>query len=414
MPITIRPSPDKVGNNSDPTQRLAGVLRGAADLLSWTWNEDTTSEYAIYTPSLLSWMSRGILHSMLNISSTDYKSEKFLIPYDNGFVEGVLRAFQQDLHLVLRPDDVWLAILTQFSLYLKAHADEHRSKVVNHNATETLVIEDWAKTDPYWKFAEKFVPLMKQKMASPEVYDWLIPRFTTTTQQDAVVSSMVMMATMRPYTSFGMENGCGFPSVTLLGEVNDWRMILARLDKFSEYGEEPTAWSKLLKLVLNRMIASMIAMFDSPELPELKEFWMRVCRCSTAASPNLGTFNGWLTAFMYWGKDGKRTNTADIGADGANAFELEDVRFPIVVKDEQLLQTGMAEVPVTINDYENNMIFDTRIVAGLIGMWVKHEKKGAEWLKYGTGSTVQPCSGWFLVVDEAQKMGPDDDVFSYV
>ena len=34
------------------------------------------------------------------------------------WVDGIIRAFQQDLHLTIRPDDVWLAILTQFSFYV--------------------------------------------------------------------------------------------------------------------------------------------------------------------------------------------------------------------------------------------------------------------------------------------------------
>ena len=385
MPVTIEPSPGKVGKNRDATQRLSGGAGGVTDILISKWNEEVRSN-----EPLLSWMSMPIPHFMLNFTSTNFKADKFLIPYNNGFVEGIMRAFQQDLHLVLRPDDVWLAILTQFSLYVNAHADEHHSKLVNNDFAEPLVVENWAETEPFWKFANKFIPPMKQKMASLKVYDWLVPRFSTTNQQDEVIFTMVMMATIRPYTSFEMQSGCGFPSVTLLGKVSDWTMILTSLDKFSEYGEEPTAWSNLLKLVLKRMIAT----FDSPQSQELKTFWMRVCQYSTAASPNPNTFNGWLTAFMYWGKDGERTNTADIGADGANAFELEDVRFPIIVKDERLFQTGIVELPVTIKDLSRNTVQEVDVVAGTVGMWVKHENLGD---KYGTGSTVQPCSACFMV-----------------
>jgi hypothetical protein len=47
-------------------------------------------------------------------------------------VNGTIRAFQQDLHLVLRPDDVWLAITMQFRFYVAGHAEEMRSKLVKH------------------------------------------------------------------------------------------------------------------------------------------------------------------------------------------------------------------------------------------------------------------------------------------
>ena len=398
MPVTIRPSPATVGHNKDDIASPGGGGGAVARALSSNWIKENGSN-----ESPKSWLSMSVVRDWLNSStSTKTDREHFVIPYNNGLVEGIIRAFQQDLHLVLRPDDVWLAILTQFSLYVTAHAEEYRSKLVNHNGTEGFMVENLRK-ESYWKIADmidEFVPKMKEKMASQDVYDWLVPRFSTTKEHDMAISTMIMMATMRPYTVFEMQGGCGFPSVTLLGEVGDWQMILDRLDRFSEFGEEPTAWSKLLKLVLNRMIAT----FDSPQSPELKKFWMYVCRYSIAMSPNPNTFNGWLTAFMFWGKDGKRTNTVDISANGRNAFKLEDVSFPIIVNDAQVFQTGTVEVLVPITDFYRCVTYTTSIVAGSFGMWVAHEKRA----KKGTGSTVQPCSGWLMVEYEREPFERDD------
>lgn len=36
-----------------------------------------------------------------------------MIPYGNGFVTGLIRAYHQGLHLRLAPEDVWLSILSQ-------------------------------------------------------------------------------------------------------------------------------------------------------------------------------------------------------------------------------------------------------------------------------------------------------------
>ncbi len=36
-----------------------------------------------------------------------------VIPYGNGFVTSLIRAYHQGLHLCLRPEDVWLSILSQ-------------------------------------------------------------------------------------------------------------------------------------------------------------------------------------------------------------------------------------------------------------------------------------------------------------
>lgn len=44
------------------------------------------------------------------------KRKTALVPYNNGFVNGMIRAFQQDLHLVLRADDMWLTIMISVQL----------------------------------------------------------------------------------------------------------------------------------------------------------------------------------------------------------------------------------------------------------------------------------------------------------
>jgi hypothetical protein len=36
-----------------------------------------------------------------------------MIPYGNGFVTGLIRAYHQGLHLRLAPEDIWLSILSQ-------------------------------------------------------------------------------------------------------------------------------------------------------------------------------------------------------------------------------------------------------------------------------------------------------------
>ena len=40
---------------------------------------------------------------------------------------------------------------------------------------------------------------------------------------------------------------CGIPSVTLLGEKDDYEQILMRLEKLCEYGSEPTTFCNMLK-----------------------------------------------------------------------------------------------------------------------------------------------------------------------
>lgn len=64
-----------------------------------------------------------------------------LIESRNGFVYTCMQAYNTHHHLVLRPDDVWIAILCQFSSYVEANAEAMREYFVNHKGTKELVVQ---------------------------------------------------------------------------------------------------------------------------------------------------------------------------------------------------------------------------------------------------------------------------------
>ena len=41
----------------------------------------------------------------------------------NGFVNTIVQAYSSHHHLILRPDDVWLSIMTQFSAYVEGNSE---------------------------------------------------------------------------------------------------------------------------------------------------------------------------------------------------------------------------------------------------------------------------------------------------
>lgn len=72
--------------------------------------------------------------------------------------------------------------------------------------------------------------------------DWVMPDFTTTTENDRVVASVTFMGAMSAYFDYGGRTGCGLPSVTLMGEQRDRETILEKLEKVKTLGDEPTQW----------------------------------------------------------------------------------------------------------------------------------------------------------------------------
>lgn len=73
-------------------------------------------------------------------SSVDETQIPCILPLSNGFVDTCLLAYNQHHHLVIRPDDVWCAILAQFNLYVNGHAEEMREWFVAHEGKKELEI----------------------------------------------------------------------------------------------------------------------------------------------------------------------------------------------------------------------------------------------------------------------------------
>lgn len=63
-----------------------------------------------------------------------------VVPSPNGFVYACIQAYNQHQNLVIRPDDVWMCILTQFSMYVNKHAEEMRSYFVDHQGRKELEV----------------------------------------------------------------------------------------------------------------------------------------------------------------------------------------------------------------------------------------------------------------------------------
>ena len=224
----------------------------------------------------------------------------------NGLVHTIVEAYNHHHALVLRPDDIWLSILTQFSLFVngEGRAEQLRSVFVAHEGKKELtIVEDGSRyTVDFGGMAKRMTGLIEENVIDPTLRQWIIPNFTTTTPSDIVAASVIMMATLRAYFDYKFSLRCGLPYVTLLGEKADWDQIVQRIEKLKEYGPETTAWYHLLKPVVTRFPRAFEDGFA--ESPKNCEFWNRVVHWRPGGSgPTY--LSGWVTAFCAFDEKGK-------------------------------------------------------------------------------------------------------------
>ena len=135
MPVTIRVT-SHPARELDPTV-LTELLEGYGS------SSSAKKEPGWRTARLLQLTAPNAsqhLQHVLQSTVTDETASKIL-PHQNGLVHTCLEAYNHHRHLVLRPDDVWIAIVTQFSFYINKHAEELRSHFVAHEGKKELVVK---------------------------------------------------------------------------------------------------------------------------------------------------------------------------------------------------------------------------------------------------------------------------------
>ncbi|KAE9364239.1 hypothetical protein N431DRAFT_519504 [Stipitochalara longipes BDJ] len=314
----------------------------------------------------------------------------------SGFIHACLKAYFDHHHLVIRPDDIWLAILTQLNFYIRQNAEKLRDRFVAHEGSKNLHIlikgETGNSKNPldFATFAKQMTQKIQDDVVDPNLKEWAMPDFTTTRETDKVVASIVFMGSMSKYFSFGGSTGCGIPSVTLLGEKKDWETILSRIGKLPSLGDEPRQWHRLLVPVIQRFVKG----FDKPD--SMANFWQTIVHHVQGGSGQPDRYSGWLNAFIFWNESGdclmkkhEIQNTLHIGNVIYHQVGTDDVAF------------GWASVDVKIDDTHNGHgIYMTTMIAGSIGIEFSasgDNEQGAD--------TVTPLSGW-LVYEKKMDNGP--------
>ncbi|KAK8007642.1 hypothetical protein PG989_001632 [Apiospora arundinis] len=292
-------------------------------------------------------------------------------------------AYSTHHHLVLRPEDIWFAILTQLSFYINAHAEDLRSFFVVHEGQKELTVVDCNSIDcaDFGRMAQHMTHLIQENVIDPDLRDWILPSFSTTTDTDKVVGSILFMGTMQAYFTYRYCVKCGIPSVTLMGDIEDWKDILARLDKIDQMGAEPAHFATMVRAVIRMFVRS----FEQPAAAEVLDFWNKIAHHrSRGSGPSY--ISGWITAFCFWDENGRPKSYSQGISPHDSAAEKEfpyGVSFTRVKTDE--VPSGLASMPVTVDD--NGDVFKATMVAGSVAIQASPP---------GVLDTLEPLSGWWI------------------
>jgi Domain of unknown function (DUF4419) len=280
MPVTIKPSPHGA-NEFRPTSAPVPTVREFVGLSKDKSEEDDNAKDGGKTGWNMEAKIKG--DGIIQSSFQNITSGSNIYATRTGFPAAAVKCYNEHQHLEIRPDDIWLSILTQFNLYVNAHAEELRDMFVAHQGKKELTLylddKDFDNKDPlthradWGKFSFKMSKLIAENIKDPSLRQWMQPSFTTTTKVDQAVAAILMMSTLQKYFNYNYDcTSCGLPSVTLLGEKSDWALLAKKAERLVTFGDEPKLWYALLKPVLDNFVRS----FEDPEAQETKDFWSKI------------------------------------------------------------------------------------------------------------------------------------------
>ncbi|RBR23129.1 uncharacterized protein FIESC28_04124 [Fusarium coffeatum] len=348
-----------------------------------------------YTPSLLASSFEDVAH---------------VYPSSGGFIRGAVEAWAQHQHLILRPGEVWFEVLSQMNLYMSANSEKLRDKFVEFDGREKIVVEG----DSWESMITSFGDELNNRVKTKWLKDWILPNFSTSTPQDDVTATILMMGLMKNFFDFEGMLVCGIPSVTLLGEREDWVKLQSKLGRLYEFGPDAGLFADALKPIMKRFVSSWDA--DGDGVGETREFWEQIVRAKKKWSCGEGAsewdVSGWITAFQFFERDGKRRGFDPWAEDEEE--EKEEVKMGIFPNDWNIIIDGQSYLPVSLSDMSTGYAkaplkmkgypqagvdTDAYLLAGNIGVERVEEEDRVE---------ARPVSGWFLYgpVDTNYTVGP--------
>jgi hypothetical protein len=306
----------------------------------------------------------------------------------NALAQAAHDAFFLHYPLVLSPDAVWFCLAQGFANHVALNADELRKRFVRHEGKAKIVIvrTDFVLGQPN-PWPEAFAEFSNQIAAHVgRLRDLVVADFSTTGPIERAASEIVLMDAFQPYFEYEMLAGCGIPSITLLGTVDDWKSVRRRAAMLSEFGLEK--WTKVLLPVLDEVVRTAEGHVD-------RGFWRSFFRYESGSGG--AELTGWIhVLFPYlksFGHEGERLvrNKYLAGWEATLRAAERRTDWRLMPSGPGLLSipTSIASAPVKLTDLRDGSEHALRFTAGLFGC-TQDAATGA----------LAPEFGWAIVHDE--------------
>lgn len=385
-------------SNVDPLPlEMHDMVQSASELFSRSCPEEVADKNP--------YKAKVILSSYSEIPDDPYKASlRDTYASSGSFVRGSIVAWANHQSLVLRPDVIWFEILAQLNFYMTKNAEAVRDLFVTFNGKKEIVVKDTSWQNVISAFGTE----IQKRVKTDWLLSWVTPGFSTSTRNDNLTATVMLMGLTKHYFEFTGGIICGIPRVTLLGTKGDWARLYSKLDHLRDFGEEPSQFADKLQPILKRFVQT----WEEPNSPVVQSFWRQIVRAnrkfSCGGGPDEYDISGWVTGFMQWKSDGTLRDSSGGAEADEDAVRLDDIAYSRVSVDQ--IPVGYAKAPIRMLDYPGpGMTTSAYVLAGNIGVRRTENDTTKEVL-------AEPLNSWFLYgpVSVNYTTGPEYGNFSEV
>ncbi|BCS83495.1 DUF4419 superfamily protein [Cotonvirus japonicus] len=274
-------------------------------------NENLSSVELDLTEQDLIVEKSNIFHQIYELEKTIQRSKS------NALFDMLYYAWANHVPVKIRPDDLWLLILSQFAIHVNLNPEPYRQFFAdknNLNGVTTLEVKyddhNDISTVPIDDFIDKITNGLENRITSNNLVREFQCDFSTSNKFTTLTSKIIFMYLSEKFFSYKMLLSCGIPSIELDGTLEDWEQFRKKITMIvgtvSGAQEESNISIKNWTLQLLDIANQIINSIKNPETGvKFMEKMFYIERCGSGSQESL---QGWIVNLFLYNKEFTRIN----------------------------------------------------------------------------------------------------------
>merc|ERR1712062_274741 len=207
-------------------------------------------------------------------------------------------------HWVLRtsPDDWWIVVVRRVAQAVDEHGDNERVRqfFVNHQGQKSINVNvpgfSLSNIDYSWLF-NQFSSRVRDNINVPGYVDIIQADFSGTTDQQRIISQVMLMSSIKKFFAYSIGLTCGIPGVDMKGSDDDWSRLVTKLAELRNIitpvmkDLDLERWFDETNIVFSNLLNTFRGQPDN-------DWWGKILSWKSGGSGVRAHWEGWFPYFL--------------------------------------------------------------------------------------------------------------------